>query len=143
MKPSVAAQLLMPASLLWCGLVGVAGHWAFPYVLGAVPPFIFVVAFTTTFVPFAIFLLLLRRPLLAVAIYIGSVLMRLTALASIAIWLLAKQPNSLREGLLAFLIFVGAFLLFEIVALPACGLHRGWVRRPTGSDDTQKSNETL
>lgn len=64
------------------------------------------------------------QPLLAFAFAIFSILMRLTGVALIGIWLQAKGPESLRHGLLAYLTFVGGFLLVEILALSVSGLHR-------------------
>ena len=83
------------------------------------------IAFSVTLPAFVATILLARsRPLWVLGIVMLAIFMRLTAVALVAIWLQAKQPESLRPGLLVLLVYVGGFLLFEIVALPASGLHR-------------------
>ena len=81
------------------------------------------------------------RPLLALALAMAAIFMRLTGVALIGIWLQANWPESLRQGLLAFLTFVGGFLLFEILALLTSGLYRFRPGRVSGPVTQEKGRQ--
>lgn len=115
---------LLLGTLIMALMAGLVRLW-FPALGESQLITIILTGLSTTLLPHVFFVLAVRRsPTAAAAFVLGGIFMRLTALAIISIWLRVKHPEELRAGLLAFLVFVAAFLVYEIVALPAFGFHR-------------------